>query len=705
MTTSDYRLAVDVGGTFTDFVLSGDGVGERTYKASSTPSDPSDGVLAGLEAIAEDLGLDIEELARRIGVIVHGTTITTNALLTRTGAVTGLIATDGFRDTLLLRQGRRERQWDSKAPPPAHLVPRERIRTVGGRIDRHGREATPLSEPDVRAAASAFRGGGVEAVAVSLLFSFLNDGHERRVAEILAEELPGRFVSLSFDIAPQIRLYERTSTTVVSAHVGPILRDYLDRLRARLADVGFGGSLQVMQSNGGLASADIVTAQAVTTLLSGPAGGPVASARTVEPVDMPKAMTIDMGGTSFEASLARGAETEIRPGGELGGYAIATPMLDISTIGAGGGSIAWIDQGGMLRVGPQSAGADPGPAAYGRGGTGATVTDANLLLGYLGTDGFGGGELTLDREAAEAAVGRVAEHLGIGLIEAAAGIATTINASMTDSLRLLTVRRGFDPREFALVAAGGAGPVHAAALADDLGVPLVIVPHDASVLCASGILITDFKHHYVRTLFGKQPPPGPDDIEQVFRALEAEADAQLAAEGVDGETVRFRRLAEVRYVGQLHAIDVAFPERAAISAAVLDRLEEDFHPAHRERYGHALHGTETEILNVRLEARGRAWDDGNDGLARGRGGNGAAPPTRPAWFDGGFVETPVLDAVGLHPGAVVTGPALVELPTSTIVVPPEHELAVDPSGSYLLHRSSDSLEAVARRLRSGGTSV
>ncbi len=701
MTIPNLRLSVDVGGTFTDFVLSGDGVGERTYKVSSTPSDPSEGVLDGFALIAGDLGLDIPAFARQLGVIVHGTTITTNALLTRTGAVTGLITTEGFRDTLLLRQGRRERQWDSKTPPAPHLVPRERIIAVEGRVNRDGLIVTPLNELQVRDAAAGFRQEGVESVAVSLVFSFLNNEHELRVAQILAEELPGAFVSLSYDIAPQIRLYERTSTTVVNAHVGPILGSYLDRLRSRLAELGFDGSLQIMQSNGGLASATIVAEQAVTTLLSGPAGGPIASARTTAPIGLPKTMTVDMGGTSFEASLARGGDTEVRPFGDLAGYMIATPMLDISTIGAGGGSIAWINQGGLLRVGPQSAGAQPGPACYGRGGTAATVTDANVLLGYLG-DSFGGGELKLDRSAAEWAIGQVAAELGIGIIEAAAGIKATIDASMTDSLRLLTVNRGLDPRQFALVAAGGAGPVHAASLAADLGIGLVVVPRDASVLCASGILVTDFKHSLVRTVFGRSQRP--DDVEALFRGLEDEAKDQLYLEGVAADAVRFRRVAEVRYQGQLHAIDVGLPADSTVSTGTLRRLEEDFHPAHEERYGHALRGTEIEILNIRLEASGRAWD--TPALGGIDPGPDADPASqRPAWFDGEFYETPVYDALSLAAGVAIEGPALLELPTSTIVVHPRYRVVAHPSGSLLLHPTAKPLQAVVERLRSGGISV
>ncbi|MDW5598188.1 hydantoinase/oxoprolinase family protein [Conexibacter stalactiti] len=702
---SDLRLAVDVGGTFTDLVLSGAEVGRRSYKTSSTPADPAAGVVNGLHTIAADLGIDVGALLAQTPVIVHGTTITTNALLTRTGARTGLLVTRGFRDTLRLRQGQRERQFDSRSAPPELLVPRWRVHPVGGRFDRRGRELEPLAEADVVAAARALAQDGVEAVAIALIFSFLDPAHELRAAELVRRELPGAFVSLSAAVAPEVRLYERTSTAVVNAYVGPILRTYLDRLQARLRELGFDGSLLVMQSNGGVATPEVVAEHAVSTLLSGPAGGPIAGAEAVAPLELPKAMTIDMGGTSFEVSLARGGVTDVRPGGLLGGQAVTTPMLDISTIGAGGGSIAWVTAGGMLRVGPQSAGALPGPACYGRGGTAATVTDAGLLLGYVGGESFGGGELALSRVAAEQAVGALARELGIDTTAAAAGIYATVNAAMTDSLRLVTVSRGLDPREFALVAAGGAGPVHAAALARDLEVPLVVVPRDASVLCAAGMLVTDFVHHAVRTVYGRTPAPDAAALAVAWEELEAGVAAQLEREGVAPQQARFRRSVEVRYVGQVHQIELDLPDGEAVDGALLDGVLATFPAAHRERYGHVLDGVELELVNVRLEARGPA---GTPVVALG-GAPGEPEPApraaRDAWFDGRFVATPVYDGAPLGVGVRLEGPALVELSTSTIVVPPGTALTVAPSGSYALHGAADPLADVLERLYAGGVSV
>lgn len=703
MSASDYRMAIDVGGTFTDFVVAGAGLGERTYKVSSTPDDPTVGVVNGLGIIAADLGHDIGQLLAQTPVIVHGTTITTNALLTGTGAHTAQLATDGFADVLLLRQGHRDNQWDSKSPQPTPLVPRERIRTVRGRIDRQGREIVPLADEDVAEAAQAFRADGVEAVGVSLMFSFLNSAHERRVGELLAKELPDVFISLSHEVAPQIRLYERTSTTIVNAYVGPVLRRYIARLRHRLGELGHHGALQVMQSNGGLAGADTLLQQAVTTLLSGPAGGPIASARYLAPVGVPKTMTIDMGGTSFEASIARGGKTEVRVHGGLAGHALVTPMLDISTIGAGGGSLAWLDSGGMLRVGPQSAGAVPGPACYGRGGTRPTVTDANLVLGYIAAAGFGGGELALDVTAAEDAITGLADALGLGLQETAAGIVTTVNAAMADSLRLITLHRGTDAREFALVAAGGAGPLHAVALAADLEIPLVVVPRDASVLCASGILVTDFKHNYVRTVYGRGLDP--DDMERVFAGIERIAADQLTAEGVAAEEMRFDRVAEVRYLGQIHTIDLLIPP-GSISDSTFGELRQQFHPAHHQRFGHSLVDDHIEIVNIRVEARGTAAPpESPQGAANRTSDPRGVARERPAWFDGNFIPTRVQAAGDLDAGSRLTGPAMVELTTSTVVVPPGWTLEVHSSGSLLLHPSARSLDGVVDELLAGGTSV
>ena len=687
--TRPLRLAIDIGGTFTDLVLRDETGRERTYKTSSTPQDPSDGFFAGLDLIAADLGVaSRRDLLARVDTIVHGTTITTNALLTGATAKPGVLTTDGLRSLLLARQGHREDQFNSKARPPKPLVPRALVVAVPERLDRDGTVTLALDEAAVRAAAAYFRAEGVAAVAVSFVFSFFNDAHERRAGEILAAELPGVFISLSSRVAPEVRFYERTSTTVLNAAVGPVLERYLDRLSARLAEDAFDRPLYIMQSNGGVVSLANAAARAVNTLLSGPAGAPPAAASRAAALGIDSVMTIDMGGTSFEVSLSRGGRTEISSGGEIDGYPISTPILDISTIGAGGGSIAWITAGGLLRVGPQSAGASPGPAGYGRGGTEATVTDANLVLGYLNPDKFNA-SVALDVGRAREAVGAVGARLGLGIETAADGIYRTINAEMTDSLRLATIRRGLDPRGFAIVAAGGAGPLHAAALARDLDIPLVIVPRNASVLCAGGMLLSDYARYYVRTLAIADPRDPRLDLEGEFTALEALAIREFTAEGIEPEALSFVRSADLRYVGQVHEVAVPFTDAAELVAR--------FHRSHHERFGHSQPADAVEIVNIRLLARGAVTAAPSGEIAAPSGAT-TAPSRRSAWFGGAYRDVPVLDGETLDPGAAVDGPALVELPTSTIVVPEAFRLVVAATGDYLLHDASRSLDAIRARL-------
>jgi N-methylhydantoinase A len=688
--TRSLRLAVDIGGTFTDLVLRDENGRERTYKTSSTPKDPSDGFFAGIDLIAADFGLDRRGLLSRIDAILHGTTITTNALLTGATARTGLLTTEGFRDVLLARQGHRENQFNSKASPPPSLVPRELIVPVRERVDRSGRITLPLDEEAVRAAAALFREKNVAAVAVSFLFSFFHDAHERRAGEILAEELPGVFISLSSRVAPEVRFYERTSTTVLNAAVGPVLDRYLSRLAARLAGEAFDRPLYVMQSNGGVVRLANAAARAVNTLLSGPAGAPPAAADRAAALGIDNVMAIDMGGTSFEVSLSRKGRTEVSSSGEIGGHPISTPLLDISTIGAGGGSIAWVTPGGLMRVGPQSAGAHPGPAAYGRGGVEATVTDANLVLGYLNPAKFNA-SVALDSDRAHRAVAAIGERLGLSTEHTAAGVYRTINAAMTDSLRLATIRKGLDPRDFAIVAAGGAGPLHAAALARDLDIPLVVVPRNASVLCAGGMLLTDYTRFYVRTLPVTDPADPQLDLDQEFSELEKRAIQEFTEEGIHASRLAFERSADLRYVNQVHEISAPFTADAASLVAL-------FHQQHRERFGHAQPNDPVEIINVRLLARG-AVSDAKETRSQAEFARERPPERRKAWFAGGFRNVPVYDGEALGAQREIDGPALVELPTSTIVVPEGFRLVASPTGDYLLHEARRSLAEVLSRLQ------
>jgi N-methylhydantoinase A len=682
---SGLRLAVDIGGTFTDFVLQDQTGRERLYKIGTTPHDPSEGFLHGLALIGKDFGLDARALLGRIDVIQHGTTITTNALLTQQTSLTGLLTTGGFRDVLLARQGERESQFDSKVRPPRPLVPRRLILPVRERIDRQGHVVTPLDTNAVLQAAKQFRRAGVKSIAIGFLFSFLNPAHEEQAAEILASDLPDVFLSVSSRVVPAVRFYERLSTAVLNAAVGPILHDYLDRLAKRLEALDYRKPLFIMQSNGGVVSLRAASARAVNTLLSGPAGAPAAASRLARDIGLKNVMTIDMGGTSFEVSLSRNGETEVANAGKVGGHTVATPILDISTIGAGGGSIAWVTAGGMLRVGPHSAGAVPGPAAYGRGGNDATVTDANLVLGYLDPESFNAG-VTLDPLRARAAVAAVADALGIAVEATAAGIYRAVNAEMTDSLRLATIRKGLDPRNFAMVAAGGAGPLHAAALARDLDIPLVVVPRNASVLCAGGMLLSDYVRFYTRTVFGREQAFVAADLNAALGDLEREAAAEFVREGVDVRTLSFSRSADVRYVGQVHEISVP------VFGDVLDDREHNallqrFHELHLERFGHAQTDDPVEFINLRVLARGRTPRPAPSASVE-REGVAAPKSHRRAWFGGSYRNVPVYAGLALPSSAHLAGPALIELPTSTIVVPEDFSVTLSSGGDFLLQLST-----------------
>ncbi|MFD0691915.1 hydantoinase/oxoprolinase family protein [Actinomadura fibrosa] len=696
------RVAIDVGGTFTDLALLGpDGV-ELHHKTGSTPSEPADGVVAGLRGLAAKAGLPLAGLLARTGVLVHGTTITTNALVTGTGARTGLLTTEGLRDVLLARQGSRADQFDSRSAPPPPLVPRYLIETVRERVDRDGQVATPLDEDGVRAAARRLRAAGVESVAVSFAFSYLNDAHERRAAEILAAELPGAFLSVSSRVAPEVRLYERTSTTALNAYVGPVLRDHLDRLARRLADLGYAGRVLVVQSNGGVAALEEAAERAVHTLLSGPAGAPAAVAGLVAELGVRDAMTVDMGGTSFEVSLSSGGVTGLTTRAEPAGHPVSVPMLDIATIGAGGGSIARATAGGLLRVGPSSAGADPGPASYGRGGRDATVTDADLLLGYL-AGGFGGG-LEPSEDLAAGAVGELGRRLGTGTVETAAGVHRSVNATMADSLRLAVGRHGLDPRRLALVAAGGAGPVHAVELARDLGIPLVVVPAGASVLCARGMIRADLVRHYVHTLLGRGRDPratgvDPGEADAAFAGLESAAKADLPVDLASPEDLRLTRLADVRYVGQVHEVTVPFPPAPRVDAAAVAGLVERFHRMHDRLYGFAQPEVPVEVVNLRLEARALTGAPAPANPPPAERRRPQPDGVRRAWFDGAFREVPVRDVESVPVGARQEGPALLAGAGTSVVVPPGFAYEVTASGTTLVFGADRDLAGVLAGLR------
>lgn len=684
-----YRIGIDVGGTFTDYLVLDASGGTVAHKVLSTPDDPSRAVLQGLAEIAEMKGASLGRFLGEVDLVVHGTTVTTNAVLTGRTAKTGLLATHGFRDALQMRRGVRESFYDNKFVAPEPIVPRRLRLPVRGRIGADGVEIEPLSRGDVERALEHFAAQEVEAVAICFMHAYANPDHEEAAARLVAQHLPGAYLSVSSRVLPQLRYYERTSTTVLNAAVGPILRRYLESLQRRLADAAFGGVLRVMQSNGGVTSAQSVIELAASTLLSGPAAAPTAGLAAIEPYGDDRFITVDMGGTSFDAAMVVGGAPSITTNASVNHFALALPTMDIATIGAGGGSIGWIDNG-LLRMGPASAGADPGPACYGRGGTEATCSDANLLLGYLSPDFFAGGCLQLDVAAAREAIERrIAQPLGFDAVRAADGMVRVMNVNMASAIREISVQKGWDPREFPLVCAGGAGAIHAAMIARELDIRRILVPRESSIFCASGMLCSDLKHDFVRshaTTLADGTDPAP--IAALVGALLDEADAALSAEGVAPERRRFVLALDLRYLGQYHEVSVELPI-AAVRVGDWAAVRDAFHERHDRLYGYALRdeGTPVEIVSLRLAAIGETDKPPRRSQARdGPDARHALKGERDVWQpeEGVFAATPVYDGERLRHGNRIEGPAIVEKVTTTVFVPAGFDLQVDSLGGFLL---------------------
>lgn len=682
-----FRIGIDVGGTFTDFLVTDSSGESRIFKSPTVPRDPASGVFGGLEAAAKSYGLELRDFLGKVETIVHGTTITTNATLTGKGAKTGFITTQGFRDLLNMRRGLREDQFNCKSAPPPQLVPRHRIAPVRERVDCDGNVVVPLNEDDVRAAIARFRDEGVEAIAISFLWSFVNPAHERRAAEIVRAEMGDIYLSLSSEVLPQIRVYERNSTTVLNAYSGPPLARYLAALEGRLGDAGFAGVLLIMQSNGGVMSPQLTSRFAVNTLLSGPAAGPIAGVHYGRVHDVNNIITCDLGGTSFDVSLVRNGNPVVTTESSVGGYRVAVPMLDIHTVGAGGGSIAWVDDGGILRVGPQSAGADPGPACYGKGGENPTTTDADLILGYLDPDYFHGGQLTLDVEAAHRAIKtKVADPLGIDVVAAADGIYRITNAHMAAAIGVVSVQRGLDPREFALVVAGGAGPIHASPIAEELGIGTILVPRESSVFCAAGMLLSDLKHDYVRTYPVETARIDLGRANALCREIGDEATRTLLSEGIPGDRITLAFGADLRYVGQFNEVEVTAFGDGDIDEAAVARMVRAFHDRHDALFGYSMPESPVELINLRLTARGTTVKPKFRELpAGGTDTEHARKGARRAYVDGAFHTVGVYDGLKMMPGNRVSGPAIIEQPTTTIIVTFGYDVIVDRYGNYVLH--------------------
>ena len=654
---SETRLGVDVGGTFTDLVALSQGR-LITAKVPSTPQDQSAGVMNSIETSEIEPG--------GVDALAHGMTVATNALLERRGARTALVTTEGFRDVIEIARQNRPSLYDLSQDRPPPLVPRGLRFTVKERMGPQG-EISALDEESLEEVVSSIKEAEVEAAAVCLLFAFMHPDHERRIGEALREELPEVHVSLSSEVLPEFREYERFSTTTADAYLAPKLAAYLKNLAGKAKEAGVPSPL-IMQSSGGVVGIDDAIADAAGCLLSGPAGGVVGAAYVGGLGEYRNLLTFDMGGTSTDVATIIDGEAQTTTETVVAGLPIKLPMVDIHTVSAGGGSIAWADAGGALRVGPHSAGAEPGPAAYGQGGEEPTVTDANLFLGYLADEATLGGEVVLQRELSEKALSSLGEKLGLDAQEAALGIVRVANAEMVRALRVISVERGLDPREFALLAFGGAGGMHACALAEELGMETVLIPRAGGVLSALGLAISDLRHDYVNPYLVGLENVEKEEFEKKFEKMESSASEDL-------EDPEYDRRADLRYRGQSFELTV--------EADSLEKLEERFHAAHEQRYGYRMDDESVELVNLRLISTVPVEKpELDEPEPEGEAESG----TREANFDGEWQEVAVLDRERMGKGSEVSGPAIVEFKESTCVVRPGWRGAVDGVGTLVLEK-------------------
>ena len=677
MSASTYRIGIDVGGTFTDLVAVTETGTSIFAKSPSTPEDPSIGVLEGLGVLAAVLGLDRTALLARTQRIVHGTTVATNALLERKGARVGLITTEGHRDVLEMREGLKpEDRYNLRLAAPEPLVPRRLRLGVTERMRADGRVLTPLDEASLAKAIDALRAADVGTVAICFLHAWRNAAHEQAAAEIVRQRMPGVYVTASSDVYPQIKEYERVSTTVINAYVGPVVARYLQRLAGRLTEAAYGGPLFIMLSHGGVAPVEEAIRLAAATVLSGPAGGVAGSRYASALLATENLIPFDMGGTSTDISLIRKSTPGLAIDRAIAGQRIALPSLDIVTLGAGGGSIAHVDAGGVLHVGPESAGAKPGPACYGRGGTMATVTDANLVLGLLDPVGLLGGRMRLDPNAAEQALANLGRQLDLDAVAAAAGVQRVINARMAEGIRLVSVRRGIDPTAFALLAFGGAAGLHASAVARQLAIPRVVVPRVASVLSAWGMHATDIRYEATASHLGDAGAMDPERLRAIFDQLEADARGRLA--NVFDGPVAAERSADMRYGEQIFEINVPLVgvdwRAASLAADVADR----FHARHEELYTYAQRTNEVVLVNARVAAIGRLPELPREPVLGP--GSPASPVRRTRVHLDGWQEVPVYAFDALAKGQQIAGPALVESETTTTLLLAGDTATVTPNG-------------------------
>ena len=686
-----YRLGIDAGGTFTDFVLADKSGNIKIYKTPSTPDDPTKAIEDGLKIISKDLEINPSDIISQSDLCINGTTVGLNALIQHKGSPVGLICTEGHEDSIEIRLGHKEDgyRYDPDYPPAVMLSPRFLRKGIRERILSNGKVKISINEDDVREACKIFVDEGVNSIAISFIWSVLNPSHEIIAEKIVREMMPNAFITVGSRLYPQIREYTRTSTAVTNAYLSPTLKSYVSAINEYFISLGGENNVRYFQSNGGLATGEVMTDRSVYAINSGPASAPIAGLSIANPFKYKNVITVDMGGTSFDITLTKGGSTNLNKNVDFLRYRIGVPMIHVETLGAGGGSIAWIDEMGLLQVGPQSAGANPGPACYSKGGEKPTVSDANLVLGYLNPDGLIGGKLPLNYENAFNSIEKnIAKPLGIEVEKAAYGIFTIVNSNMVNGIRRVTVERGYDPRDFVLVAGGGATGAHITALAKEMGIDTVIVSKLSSGLCAYGQIISDVKYNYMATIPTRLDSiKAAEKINKTFKEIESKGIEHLNKDGFEEKKINTYRSLEMRYVGQIHecTVNIDFFE---ITEETLQNIKEAFHNRHEELYTYSEKDSPVELVNIESTIYGRI-DRPNYSELENKGQiNDALKISRNLIFSekGNVLKTPVYDGNKLSPGNLIDGPAVVEEDTTTLVIENGWFLELHKSGTYIIKR-------------------
>ena len=690
---SRYRLGIDAGGTFTDFVLADKSSNVKIYKTPSTPNDPTKAIENGLALISEDLGVSPEDIISQSDLCINGTTVGLNALIQHKGSLVGLVCTKGHEDSIEIRLGHKEDgyRYDPDYPPAVMLSPRYLRRGIGERIISNGTIKTPMNEHEVREACKLFIDNDIKTIAVSFIWSVLNPSHEIKAAQIIKEMMPDAIITIGSELYPQIREYTRTSTAITNAYLSPILKNYVSAINEYFINLGGENKVRYFQSNGGLATGKVMSERSVYAINSGPASAPQAGLSVCDPFDYKNIITVDMGGTSFDITLTKDGNTNLNKNIDFLRYRIGIPMIQVETLGAGGGSIGWIDAMGLLQVGPQSAGADPGPACYNKGGNDPTVSDANLVLGYLNPDGLIGGKLPLNyKNAFNSIEEKIAKPLNLSVEKAAYGIFTIVNNNMMNGIRRVSVDRGYDPRDFVLVAAGGATGAHITALASEMGINTVIVSKLSSGLCAYGQIISDVKYNYMATIPVRLDKNCDyEKINRLFKDIETKGKEHLINDGFNEEEIDIYRSMEMRYLGQIHECTVNI-ETFDIDNETIEKVKDAFHKRHEELYTYSELQSPVELVNIESTLYGRIDRPDPSEIESDTLLKEAIKSSRNLIFSnsGESIKTPVYDGNFLSDGHQINGPAVVEEDTTTLVIEPGWLLKLHKSGTYIINRKN-----------------